>query len=123
MSEYARLVVAVDSTQVKTAERELQSLGAQSRQTESAVTSLAAKAAAAFGGIKLGGLIKDVTMVNSRFEQLGLVMGVVGRNAGLSQSQVAQYAKEVEGMGISMTESRQTVIRMIQAQMDLTKSS
>lgn len=123
MSEYARLVVAVDSTQVKTAERDLQSLGVQSRQTESAVVSLATKAAAAFGGIKLGGLIKDVTMANSRFEQLGLVMGVVGRNAGLSTDQVSRYAKEVQAMGISMTESRQTVIRMTQAQMDMSKAS
>ena len=62
-------------------------------------------AAGAFAGIKLTALISDITMANSRFEQLGMVMGVVGRNASLSQDQVNAYAKEVEAMGISMTES------------------
>lgn len=80
-------------------------------------------AAGAFAGIQLGSLVKDITMANSRFEQLGLVMGVVGRNANLSQKQVNAYAKEVEAMGISMTEARQTVISMASAQMDMTKAS
>jgi len=104
-------------------ERELKDTEKALGKTSAAVSKMAKLAAGAFAGIKLTGLIKDVTMANSRFEQLGMVMGVVGRNAGLSQSQVARYAKEVESMGISMTESRQTVIRMIQAQMDLTKAA
>lgn len=97
--------------------------GDKSSASMSKLAGAAKLAAGAFAGIKLTALISDITMANSRFEQLGLVMGVVGRNASLSQDQVNAYAKEVEAMGISMTESRQTVISMISAQMDMTKAS
>lgn len=97
--------------------------GDKSSASISKLAGAAKLAAGAFAGIKLTTLISDITMANSRFEQLGLVMGVVGRNASLSQDQVNAYAKEVEAMGISMTESRQTIIRMTQAQMDLSKAS
>lgn len=97
--------------------------GDKSSTSMSKLAGAAKLAAGAFAGIKLTTLISDITMANSRFEQLGLVMGVVGRNASLSQDQVNAYAKEVEAMGISMTESRQTVIKMISAQMDLSRAS
>src|SRR5690554_1006615 len=97
--------------------------GDKSSTSMSKLAGAAKLAAGAFAGIKLTALIKDATMAHSRFDQLGLVMDVVGRNASLSQDQVNAYAKEVEAMGISMTESRQTVIGMISAQMDLTKAS
>lgn len=97
--------------------------GGKSSASMSKLAGAAKLAAGAFAGIKLTALVSDITMANSRFEQLGLVMGVVGRNASLSQDQVNAYAKEVEAMGISMTESRQTVIKMISAQMDLSRAS
>lgn len=97
--------------------------GDKSSASVSKLAGAAKLAAGAFAGIKLTALISDITMANSRFEQLGMVMGVVGRNASLSQDQVNAYAKEVEAMGISMTESRQTVIKMISAQMDLSRAS
>lgn len=97
--------------------------GGKSSASMSKLAGAAKLAAGAFAGIKLTALVSDITMANSRFEQLGLVMGVVGRNASLSGDQVNAYAKEVEAMGISMTESRQTVISMISAQMDMAKAS
>lgn len=114
----------------KKSSQDVSRLSDSSKQASSGVDSLAtvAKRASgviisAFAGIKLTSLIKDIALANSRFEQLGTVMEVVGRNVGLSSDQINKYAKEVQAMGISMTESRQTVIRMAQAQMDLSKAS
>ncbi len=67
--------------------------------------------------------IKDYTLLAARVETLGVVLDVVGRNAGKSQSQMQAYAEGVKSMGITTQESLQTVIRMSQAQMDLNKSS
>lgn len=80
-------------------------------------------AGAAFAGVKLTQLVRDAADLNSRYEQLGGIMNVVGRNAGLSADQVNRYAKEVQAMGITMMESRQTVITMTQAQLDLSRAS
>lgn len=114
----------------KKSSRDVESLAESSKQAAGGVDGLATVAkraagimVAAFGTIKLTSLIKDVALANSRFEQLGTVMEVVGRNVGLSSDQINKYAKEVQAMGISMTESRETVIRMVQAQMDLSKAS
>ena len=66
---------------------------------------------------------KDMAMLNARYEELGVVQTVVGRNAGYNATQMERYAKEVQAMGISMIESRNTVIQLAQAQIDLADAS
>ena len=67
--------------------------------------------------------VKDMAMLSARYEELGVVMTVVGRNAGYTAAQMAQYAKETQSMGISMIESRNTVIQLSQAQINLADAS
>ena len=67
--------------------------------------------------------IRDVTMATARFDTLGVVMEVVGKNAGYSAKETAKYEQELRKTGISMTSARETLTKMSQAQIDLSKSS
>ncbi|MEW6115390.1 MAG: hypothetical protein AB1553_00615 [Nitrospirota bacterium] len=88
---------------------------------------MAIQAAGFFAAFKAGDwakdIIKDSTLLAARVETLGVVMNVVGRNAGYSSQEMKMYADSVKAMGITTQESMQTVIRMAQANLDLAKSS
>ncbi|MDR3631713.1 MAG: hypothetical protein P4L42_15435 [Desulfocapsaceae bacterium] len=101
-----------------------------SRQTQNATNDLkdafaglATKAAQAFAGIKLADLIKDSVTMAARYETLGVVMDTVGRAAGYAKAELKGAAEGLQKTGISMEASRQAVVRMIQANIDLSKST
>jgi hypothetical protein len=79
--------------------------------------------AAAYASFKIGEHIKEVTLLNARYETLGVVMDVVGRNVGLLPSQMEATAKALQDTGISMLESRQQATRLIQAHIDLSNAT
>ncbi|MDD5532392.1 MAG: hypothetical protein PHC52_06340 [Syntrophales bacterium] len=72
---------------------------------------------------KAVGKITDVAMAGARYETLGVVLNVVGRNAGYTSSELDKYSTALQAAGISMTESRQSAARMIQAQLDLSQAT
>jgi lambda family phage tail tape measure protein len=72
---------------------------------------------------KLYDHIREVSLLNARYETLGIVLEVVGRNAGYTASEVERVSKAVENQGITMNEARQSVTRMIQAQLDINQAS
>lgn len=88
-----------------------------------AMVSAVKTAAAGFGLYKLGGLIRESALLHARFETLGVVMNVTGRNAGYSAAEMHQYELSLRKTGIAMVEARETLSRMAQAQLDLTKTS
>lgn len=101
----------------------LRSLSAEAK---SVFDSLASKAKAVAGGLaawKLMDLAKDSTMLAARVETLGIVMNTVGRNAGYSSGQMQSFMEGVRSMGITTQESQHAIIRLTQAQLDLSKSS
>lgn len=85
--------------------------------------SVARAAAVAFGAWKLTETVAEATNLAARFETLGVVMEVVGRNAGYTKGQLDVFARGVQSMGITMAESRNTVIKLAQAQIDLGKAA
>lgn len=119
-----KLVITTDSSGAVTGVKNLESqIGSSSDAMTGKLKNVAAGLVAAFGAREIVSSIKDYTLLAARVETLGVVLDVVGRNAGKSQSQMQAYAEGVKSMGITTQESLQTVIRMSQAQMDLNKSS
>ena len=67
--------------------------------------------------------VYDSAMLSARVETLGVVADVVGRNVGYSAAQITDFTESIKKMGITTQESRNTLIRMAQSQLDLAKSS
>lgn len=76
-------------------------------------------AGAAIGAWKLGGLIKDSTLLAARNEVLGTVMNQVGKISGYTAGELEYYDRAVRSMGITTQESRTAIVRMMQSQLDL----
>lgn len=87
------------------------------------LTGIVQRLAAGFAAWKIGDFIKDSTLLSARVETLGVVMERVGANALYSKQEVDGYAAGIKQLGITTEESRQTVVRMIQAHLDLGKAS
>lgn len=68
-------------------------------------------------------LAVETSLLAARQETLGVVLGVVGRNIGLSGAEMQVYADQVKAMGITTLASRESVVRMVQAQMDLSSAT
>ena len=78
-------------------------------------------AGAALAGIALAA--KSFGSAAMRYETLGAVMEAVGKNAGYTGVQMEEFQKRLEKTGISMIQSRNAVIKMTQANLDLEKST
>ena len=133
MPDLANLYIKVDSRGVVTASKDLNKLTDDSRKTETATESVTAgfgklKAAVialggAYAALKVAQYIKEATMLAARYETLGVVMRVVGNNAGYSGKQMEEFSQGLQRTGISMIASRTVLTRMVQAQLDLAQSS
>ena len=75
--------------------------------------------AAGFALLKIADYIKESTMLAARYETLGVVMEVVGRNAGYTKTQMMTATDAIARQGITMTESRESAIKLVQAHVDL----
>lgn len=133
MTDIASLGLAVDSTQVKGATKALEDMASsggkaeQSTKAMSAATSALAgftrTLVAAYSGLKIAQYVKDATLLNARYETLGISMRVVGANAGYTAAQMEAAAVGLQKTGISMVESRQQTLRLVSAQIDLAHAS
>lgn len=79
--------------------------------------------AAVFALHKIADYIKDAALLNARYETLGVVMGIVGKNAGVTALQMEHVAEAVAKQGITLNESRESVTRLVQAHIDLANAS
>ena len=73
---------------------------------------------------KVMNILKDIVItMAARYETLGIVMRVVGNTAGYTNKEMLEFQKNLQKTGISAIEARQSLTRMNQAQLDLSKSS
>ena len=82
--DIAAIGFEVKTDSIQKGRKELSRFSQEAEKTTKSIGAAAKAAmllAGAFAAIKITSLISNITMANSRFEQLGLVMGVVGRNA------------------------------------------
>ena len=119
MTDLATLCIAVDSTGVTNADKSMQALGKTGKWLEGIIKVTMAALAAE----KLAEFIKNTATLAARYETLGVVLGVVGNNAGYTSQQMENYAKALQATGISMVESRNTLAVMAQAHIDLAKAT
>ncbi|MBF0481693.1 MAG: hypothetical protein HQK81_12305 [Desulfovibrionaceae bacterium] len=76
-----------------------------------------------YGAIKIAEFAQEVVVAAARYDTLGATMTAVGKNAGYSATQMEILALGVQKMGITMTESRETMTRLAAAHIDLARSS
>ena len=68
---------------------------------------------------QLGEFATQCTFTAGRTEELKIVLENVGRVSGLSSSYLAQQEKAIKDLGITTIEARTTLIRFMQAQIDV----
>ena len=107
----------------KQASSQMDTVEASANKLTSTLNKLAIKVAAVFVGWKVAELIKESALLAARYETLGVSMQVVGNNAGYTSAQMEAAAVGMQNMGISMIESRQQAMRLVQANINLADSS
>ena len=78
-----------------------------------------------FGGLAAAGgkLIQSTAAVAMRNEVLALSLYVVGENAGYSRDELDALTEQVKGLGITTSQARLGLTRMVQSQLDLAKAT
>jgi len=131
--DFASLGFKVDSRELKKGKADLETFGNQGKKTSAdiqkgsagvtkgfgAMASAIKTVVAAYATLKLASYVKESTMLAARYETLGIVLSVVGKNAGYTADQMEAVAKSLQKSGISMIESRSVLTKMVQAQIDL----
>lgn len=87
------------------------------------VTTAVKGLAAAFAIYKIADMAKDIAMAATRYETLGVVLDQVGKTAGYTSGQMDAFAVALQKTGISMTEARLNITKMVQAHLELSKST
>ena len=129
----ANLKIKVDSTDVKGGKVALDDLAKSGKEAEKQTDRLTSSSdilansvkalAASYAVLKTVQYARDAALLSARYETLGVSMRVVGNNAGYTSAQMEDAAKQMQATGISMLESRQQAIRLVQAHIDLADAS
>ncbi|MGV8870859.1 MAG: hypothetical protein ACOH2S_28445 [Janthinobacterium svalbardensis] len=73
----------------------------------------------AYAALKVWDYVKESALLAARYETLGVVMTVVGRNAGYTKTQMVTATEAIAAQGITMIESRESAVKLVQAHVDL----
>lgn len=117
--EASSLTLRIQTEGMNEAQKGMEGLTNTAGMLESAVTKLAA----AWASLKVAEHIAEMTQLAARYETLGVVMGVMGNNAGYTSQEMVKFQGSLEKTGISMIAARQSLNMMAAAQLDLSKAS
>lgn len=133
MTDIATLGIRVDSRDVDKGKVSLDQLaksGEGAEKSTTALTSASSHLAGAIGlvsgalaGLGISKFITETSALHQRYEQLGLILGVVGANTGNLRSEIDKTVESVKNQGISMIESRQTVLKLMQSNIELSEAT
>jgi hypothetical protein len=79
--------------------------------------------AEAFGAFKVLEYVKEAAQLAASYESLGIAMKIVGNNAGYTGAQMNEFAEKLSNLGMTGEAARNALMKMAQAQMDLTKAT
>lgn len=99
------------------------SVGDKSKNAADSIGEMATAISSVVSVGKLWAQIEKATFATGRYDQLGIIMDVVGKNAGRSRAELAALQVELQKTGISMSQSRQVITRLIQAEIDLAQAT
>ncbi len=126
MADVTTLGIRVTLNGAREARRGLDDVADSAGHTEKAADRLASTMrmlTGVFAGYKAVEFARESLDLAARYETLGVVMGVVGRNAGRTQNVMEGLQVSLQKTGISAIESRQNLIRMAQAHLDLAQAT
>lgn len=123
------LKIKVDSTEVDKGSASLDKLSTSSAKAEGSTDKLTSAtallgravsvAAGSYALFKTTQYIQEATKLSQRYQELGIAVEQMGRNVGISRTVMDDTAKSLQKLGISMIESRQTVLSLASASIDL----
>jgi hypothetical protein len=136
-ADYATLMLGIDASravaganQFTQATTRVQGQAQQLNRALGPVASGMASVGMAFKGVAvvmaaLGivGMVREVNSLAARFDELDVALTAVGRNVGYSRPQLAGLEKDLQKTGISALQSRQSLLKMMQANLDLTQAT
>jgi hypothetical protein len=131
-TDVATLVLAVDANQVAAGGKALDAFTSKGKEAESqtgkltSATNILSKAygdiVKAFAAWKVADFVKDTAMMAARFETMGIVMKIAANNAGYTREEAEKYSKALQAQGISMMQSRDAIVQLATANIDLAKA-
>lgn len=87
------------------------------------LTSVLATLGIALSAGQITSMAFETLKLAARYETLGVVLDVVGKNVSVSRTEMEAYGKSLQKTGISAIGSREELARMAGANLDLAKSS
>ena len=84
---------------------------------------LAIIAAAVFSVNKIKEYAQEATMLAARLETMVIVLGIIGKNAGYSSGEMKDFVQQVKMMGITTDAAQNSLTKMAQANLNLTKAA
>lgn len=88
-----------------------------------AVKTAAAAAAVGIASLKVGSLVVETASLSQRYQELGIILDVAGRNAGVSAVEIDKTTEAVRKSGITMLQSRQAVTSLIKENINLSEAT
>lgn len=127
--EIATMKAVLDTSGMKQGAREgvasMDQLAKGAEKVDAAMQTVRASAvrmAGVLGAYQFSQWIKGNIDLAARYETLGVVIQQVSKAAGYASSDINRLTDALQKQGISMMQSRQSVISMIQAKLDLAKA-